>query len=215
MIKQGLSKTASSVLLAFAVLVISILAPPNSRAQSSGTGDWNLLLFGNYDFVSPNTGNVFPNLPASYTSPTWNKYLSDGYGGGVGVAYWFTEDVAFRIMAQASEFNAGTSPFLTSGALESAPLTGGVEIKLYGDPDYFLYLAVDGGVAYENALQSQGFFAKSMNHAWSSYADAGIGLNIDWVFIEVKVAYLPDAQPNSSFQQGALWYVPVTAGFNF
>jgi len=205
----------SYALLAFAVLVISVFEPSFSRAQSSGTGEWNLLLFGNYDSLSPNTGSVFSSVPASYTSPTWNKYLSNGYGGGLGVAYWFTEDVAFRVMAQASEFNAGTSPYLTSGALESAPLTGGVELKLYGEPDYFLYMALDGGVAYENSLLNQGFFAKSSSHAWSSYADVGLGLNIDWVFVEVKVAYLPDAVPNSPYQQGAFWYVPVTAGFNF
>ncbi len=208
-------RMARTALLALAVLAVSAVSPPVSRAQSSGAGVWNVLLFGNYDFTSPDTGNGFSNLPSSFTSPTWNKYLGDGYGGGVGVVYWFTEDVAFRAEAQAGLFNPGTSPFFTSGALESAPLTGGVELKLYGDPDYFLYLALDGGVAYENSLQSPGFFAKSSNHAWSSYADAGFGLNLDWVFVEVKVAYLPDAVPNSPYQQGAFWYVPVTAGFNF
>ena len=215
MLKQGRSRMARCALLALAILAISVFTPTVSRAQASGAGDWNVLLFGNYNFVSPDTGTVFSNLTSSFTSPTWNKYLSDGYGGGIGIVYWFMEDVAFRAEAQASLFNAGTSPFFTSGALESAPLTGGFEVKLVGDQNYFLYLAIDGGVAYENALQSPGFFAKSSYHAWSSYADAGFGLNLDWVFVEVTIAYLPDAVPNSPYQQGALWYVPLTAGFNF
>ena len=182
-----------------------------SFALSSGPGEWNVLLFGNYDLVSPNTGTVYTNAPAAENSQ-WNKAFNNGAGGGLGIGYWFNDVVAFRIEAQFNEFNTPLSSSTSILGALSAPLTGGLEVKLLGNADYFLYAAVDLGAAYENDI---GSLISSVSPAWSAYADAGIGLNIDWIFLEVKIAYLPETFPNASFGQNPFWHVPVSAGFNF
>jgi hypothetical protein len=166
------------------------------------------MIFGNYDMVSPNTGEVFQNT----TAPTWNNELNNGYGGGVGVAYWFNNVVAFRIEAQTSLFTIPTAQ--GGGSLQSSPLTGGVEFKLVGDTEYYLYAAIDAGAGYESNMTGQSFFGTASHSSWSTYGDAGLGLNLSWVFIEAKFAYLPQALSGSG-NQNALWYVPLTAGFNF
>lgn len=201
------------VLFLSALLLVSVTTS-RSFALSSGPGEWNVLLFGNYDLVSPNTGNLFTNAPASGNSQ-WNKAFNNGTGGGLGIAYWFNDVVAFRFEAQVNDFNTPLSSSTSILGALSAPLTGGVEIKLLGNADYFLYAAADIGAAYENDIGSLLSSATHISPAWSAYADAGIGLNIDWIFLEVKVAYLPDTFPNSFYSQNPFWYIPVTAGFNF
>ena len=202
-------------LLALALLVAGLLSPAKSYAVTSGPGVWDLMIFGNYDLVSPNTGSVFNSLPAGFTSPTWANTMQNGYGAGIGTAYWFNDVIAFRVMAQGNFYQL-KSP--APGSMESAPLTGGFEAKLYGGPDYYLYAAVDAGAAYELSLPnntSPTLSGKGSTNAWSAYGDVGLGVNIDWVFVEVKLAYLPDAIAHASSSQNALWYIPVTAGFNF
>lgn len=198
--------------LALALLFAGLLLPSKSYAVTSGPGVWDFMVYGNYDLVSPNTGDVFKNTSA----PTWNNELNNGYGGGVGVAYWFNDTVAFRIEAQTSLYTEPTG--VGGGALQSSPLTGGLEVKLWGDPEYYLYAVIDLGGAYESNLTGQSFFGKATSNSWSAYGDAGLGVNLSWVFIEAKIAYLPQALASGGSGgngQNALWYVPVTAGFNF
>jgi hypothetical protein len=171
------------------------------------------MIFGNYDLVSPNTGNVYSG--AGQPSLTFANTLQNGYGAGIGTAYWFNDVLAFRVMAQGNFYQL-KSP--VTGSMESAPLTGGFEAKLYGGPDYYLYAAVDAGAAYQLDLPnntSPTLSGKGSTNAWSAYGDVGLGVNFDWVFVEVKLAYLPDSIPHAQSSQNALWYIPVTAGFNF
>ena len=195
-----------SVFLALFMTLASTCFPSKALAVTSGPGAWDVLVFGNYDLVSPNTGEAYKNL----STPTWNNELNNGYGGGIGLVYWFNDTVAFRIEAQT---NLYTIP--NANALQSSPLTGGFEIKLLGDPDYFLYFVIDAGAAYEEGLNGKTFFGTASSNAWSAYGDAGLGFNLNWIFIEAKIAYLPQTLAHSSSSQNGLWYIPLTAGFNF
>lgn len=202
-------------LLALVLLFSGLFLPAKSYAVTSGPGVWDLMVFGNYDLLSPNTGSIYTNLPAGQANSNWNNTYNNGYGGGVGIAYWFNDVVAFRVEAQTSLFT-DKSPL--TGSIQSSPLTGGFEVKLVGDPEYYLYAVADGGVAYEATMSGQNWFGKSSNNSWSTYADAGLGFNFSWVFVEAKIAYLPESLPGAGLSgtgQNALWYVPVTAGFNF
>ena len=199
-------------LLVLAIVAASFFAPSRSFAVTSGPGIWDFMIFGNYNLVSPDTGGVFKNT----STPTWNNALNNGYGGGVGVAYWFNDMIAFRIEAQTDLYTLPTAQ--GGGSLQSSPLTGGLEVKLWGNPDYYLYFVIDAGAAYEANMSGQSFFGKSTANSWTAYGDAGLGVNIDWIFVEAKIAYMPQAIAHGvsgGNGQNALWYVPLTAGFNF
>ncbi len=199
-------------LLALAIVAASFLSPSRSFAVTSGPGIWDFMIFGNYNLVSPNTGEAYKNTSA----PTWNNLLNNGYGGGVGVAYWFNDMIAFRIEAQTDLYTIPTAQ--GGGSLQSSPLTGGLEVKLWGNPDYYLYFVIDAGAGYEANLSGQSFFGKSTANSWTAYGDAGLGVNFDWVFVEAKIAYMPQSIAHGvsgGNGQNALWYVPLTAGFNF
>lgn len=205
-------KGLSALLLTATLLFTGMMLPAKSWAVTSAPGVWDLMVFGNYDMVSPNTGAVMQNS----STPTWNNELNNGYGAGLGLAYWFNDTIAFRLMVQGN-FSQVSSSVVSKMAYESAPITGGFEAKLYGDTDYYVYALVDAGAAYELGLpntSSPTLSATGSTNAWSSYGDAGLGLNLDYVFVEVKVAYLMDSMPKTA-GQNALWYIPVTAGFNF
>lgn len=212
---QALRTTQSRCLkglLVLAIVAVSFLAPSRSFAVTSGPGIWDFMIFGNYNLVSPDTGEVFKNT----STPTWNNALNNGYGGGVGVAYWFNDMIAFRIEAQTDLYTLPTAQ--GGGSLQSSPLTGGLEVKLWGNPDYYLYFVIDAGAAYEANMSGQSFFGKSTANSWTAYGDAGLGVNIDWIFVEAKIAYMPQAIAHGvsgGNGQNALWYVPLTAGFNF
>ena len=202
----------SALLLTAALVIAGALFPARSWAVTSGPGVWDLMVFGNYDLVSPNTGSIYSNT----STPTWNNTLSNGYGAGLGVAYWFNDTIAFRLEVQGNFFQgAGVAKTL---ALESAPLTGGFEAKLYGSADYYLYALVDAGAAYELSLPNTNgpaLSATGQHNAWSGYGDVGLGMNFDYVFVEAKFAYLMDSIPKAASPQNGLWYIPITAGFNF
>ncbi|MGC8529040.1 MAG: hypothetical protein ACP5OP_02420 [Leptospirillia bacterium] len=204
-------RVVSALFLTAALVVVGALFPARSWAITSGPGVWDLMVFGNYDLVSPNTGAQNP----ISSTPTWNNALSNGYGAGLGAAYWFNDTIAFRLEVQGNFFQ-GAGTFKTT-ALESAPITGGFEAKLYGNADYYLYALVDAGAAYELSLPNTNgpaLSATGQSNAWSGYGDVGIGMNFDYVFVEAKFAYLMDSLPKVASQNG-LWYIPITAGFNF
>ncbi|MEC4682976.1 MAG: hypothetical protein VST70_04770 [Nitrospirota bacterium] len=198
--------------VALAIMMASLALPSKSYAVTSAPGVWDFMIFGDYDMVSLNTGAVLKNS----STPTWNNEMNNGYGGGLGVAYWFNNVVAFRLEAQTSLFTIPSAQ--GGGALQSSPLTGGFEFKLMGDTEYYLYAVIDAGVAYEGSMTGQSFFGKTTANSWSAYGDAGLGVNLSWVFLEAKVAYMPEAIASGisgGGGQNALWYVPLTAGFNF
>ena len=201
----------SALLLTATLMIAGAIFPARSWAVTSAPGVWDLMVFGNYDMVSPNTGSLY----STTSTPTWSNAINNGYGAGIGVAYWFNDTIAFRLEVQGNFFQGQNS--LKTTSMESAPITGGFEAKLYGDTDYYLYAFVDAGAAYELSLPnttSPALSAAGQSNAWSSYGDAGLGLNLDYVFVEAKFAYLMDFLPKTT-GQNALWYIPVTAGFNF
>ena len=204
--------------LLFACLLGGGLAFPDAgRAASSGPGVWDVMIYGNYDLVSPNSGGTLSNAPSSLASPAWNKFFNDnGYGGGVGVAYWLNDVWAVRAMAQTSLFATPSS--YGGGSTQSSALTGGLEAKLFGDAEYYLYAVLDAGGAFEANMPGQGFFGKTTASSWTAYADVGLGFNLSWVFLEAKLATLPQALAggvSGGYGQNPFWYVPLTAGFNF
>lgn len=205
------------VFLSAILLAAGLAFPDAGRAASSGPGVWDFMIYGNYDLVSPNSGAAVSNEPAGTTSPAWNKFFNDnGYGGGVGVAYWLSDVWAVRALAQTDLFT--TPSTYGGGSTQSSAFTGGIEAKLLGNAEYFLYAVVDLGGAFEANMPGQGFFGKTTASSWTTYADAGLGLNLSWVFLEAKVAYMPQALAggvSGGYGQSAFWYVPLTAGFNF
>jgi hypothetical protein len=216
--KMSLHRFASARCLAFASVFAALLllagwtAPLKARAASSGPGVWNLLLFGNYDMLS---GIDTQGLASGSGNNTFPNNFQNGYGAGLSVVYWFNDVVAFRVSAQGNFFQGQNGYSYAGNSLESAPLTGGFEVKLYGDPDYFLYGVIDAGAAYEDEVTGSSItLSNSLAHSWSAYGDVGLGVNLNWVFLEVKFAYLPQALPQYS-NQNAFYYIPFTAGFNF
>ncbi len=205
------------------ILVILLgMATQTARAASSGPGTWNLLLFGNYapnsidteNFSSSATYNA--SLTALGKATTFNDSLQSGYGAGLAVVYWFNDTLAFRVGVQGNISQGKTGGILAGDSIQSAPIFGGLEAKLYGGPDYFLYGVIDGGAAYEETVTgSSPTLSNYLNHGWSTYGDVGLGLNLNFLFVEVKLAYMPQTIPDAGFPQNGLYYVPVTAGFNF
>lgn len=208
--------TGKAGILLFSLLLAITLVPGPARAASSGPGIWDFMVYGNYDLVSPDSGAVISNDAAGVSSPAWNKFFNNGYGGGVGVAYWLNDVWAVRAMAQTNLFTTPSTE--GGGSTQSSAFTGGLEAKLLGDPEFFLYAVIDAGGAFEANMPGQAFFGKTTASSWTTYADAGLGLNLSWVFLEVKAAYLPQTLAggvSGGYGQNPLWYLPLTAGFVF
>ncbi len=210
-----------SVLLA-AVLFLLAPAAPQARAATSGSGVWDFLIFGNYDISTIDTGNISSSqvlntaLSATGQATSFANTFQNGYGAGLAIVYWFNDVLAFRVGAQGNFFEGKSSSLASGNSLQSAPLFGGIEAKLYGDPDYFLYGVIDAGAAYEESVSGASpTLSNYLNHGWSAYGDIGLGLNINWLFVEVKFAYMPQFVPNFGYGQNGFYYVPVTVGFNF
>lgn len=220
---QSPTKRSFLWILAASLLFLSVGSKPiMAHAASSGTGTWNLLLFGNYDLSTMDNGNIATSslentaLTALGTATSFANNFRNGYGAGLAIAYWFNDTLAFRVGAQGNFFQGKTAGQFSGNSIESAPLFGGFEAKLYGNEDYFLYGVIDGGAAYEDSVTgSSPTVSNSMNHAWTAYGDAGLGLNLNFLFVEVKFAYMSQFVPAYGQAQNGFYYVPVTAGFNF
>ncbi|MHB8421407.1 MAG: hypothetical protein ACYC9S_00305 [Leptospirales bacterium] len=210
-------------ILAVALLFLSVGGKPRAaHADSSGTGTWNLLLFGNYDLSSLDTGNIatsslYNTLQNSLgTATSFANNFKSGYGAGLAIVYWFNDLAAFRVGVQGNIFPGKTAGQFSGDSVQSAPLFGGFEARLLGNQDYYLYGVVDGGAAYEDSVTgSSPTLSNSISHAWTAYADVGLGLNLNLLFVEVKFAYMPQFVPAYGQTQNGFYYVPVTAGFNF
>ena len=210
-----------SALLAVVIALFSF-ETPQARAATSGSGAWNFLVFGNYDISTVDTGNISSSqiyntaLSATGQATSFTNTFQNGYGAGLAIVYWFNDVLAFRVGAQGNFFEGKSSSLYSGNSLQSAPLFGGFEAKLYGDPDYFLYGVIHAGAAYEESVSGASpTLSNYLNHGWSAYGDVGLGLNLDWIFVEVKFAYMPQFVPDFGHGQNGFYYVPVTAGFNF
>ncbi len=206
-------KIRSFLLLAVSVITLTAL-PAKSWAGVAASGQWNLMVFGNYDLSSLDSSNIPTN--SNLSNQTFSDTFKNGYGAGVGFAYWMSDNFAFRVLAQGNMFQGQQTGLLSGDSIKSAPITAGLEVNLLGDPEHFLYAVVDLGAAYqENVTGAEPFGGTELSHGWSSYGDVGIGVNFAYFFVEAKVAYLPQFIPQFSQGQNGSFYVPVTAGISF
>ncbi len=206
-------KTVSALFFA-GIILFGAIAPTKAFSAVAANGQLNLMIFGNYDFTALDSSN----LPINPTGPnqSFAKSFENGYGAGVGFAYWMTDNIAFRMMAQGNMFQGNQTGLLPNDSIKSAPITAGLEFNLLGDPEHFLYAVVDAGGAYQELVTgASAFGGTEISHGWSSYGDAGIGINFAYFFVEAKVAYLPQFAPQYTQGQNGSFYVPVTAGFSF
>ena len=206
-------KTISAFFLLVALLLAST-APTKAFAGVAANGQLNLMVFGNYDFTALDSSN----LPINPTGPnqTFAKSFENGYGAGLGFAYWMTDNIAFRMMAQGNMFQGNQSGLFSGNSIKSAPITAGLEFNLLGDPEHFFYAVIDAGGAYQELVTgASAFGGTELSHGWSSYGDAGIGINFAYFFVEAKVEYLPQFVPQATQGQNGSFYIPITAGFSF
>lgn len=196
-------KLFTTALVVFLAAGLFLFVPAKSFAST------DFLLFGNYDFLTPNGGNV----SSQNQNPSWSGLFHNGYGGGLGLAYWFGGQLGVRFEAQGNFFGMNQPGM----SLESAPITGGVLYKLSSGLDSYPYFLVDGGAGYELGLPNTtapALTAKGSSSAWSSYFDIGLGYAFSFLFVEAKYAYLTDPIPNYPGQH-AMWYIPITVGLKF
>lgn len=204
-----------AVCVALFIATVSLVSPGLSRAAEEQGGTIDVLLFGNYDLATVDTGNMGSNN----SEGSWAHNFQNGGGGGLSIGYWLNNVIDLRVMAQGNTFPSSVQSTLGLLTTGSFPLTAGVEVKLLGSNNVYLYGVADAGEAYEIGLSSSssaGTPSLKGATSWSAYADAGIGINFHFLFAEVKVAYLSQLLPGNMVSgQNGFYYVPVTAGFNF
>ena len=189
---------------------------------------WDFLLFGTLNEESQfSAGTMGVNSAGTlvYTGP--KAAGTPGYGGGLGPELWIAPDFGIRLLLQGSVYMNGlqtsttstgvdlkitSKPFFAYGALTIGPV-----FKLFGGQNYFFYLPVDLG--YAMTVTSIGSPATigatstlSTVTGSSVYADLGIGLNLRFLMLEAKVAWLPT--PNSFGYGSNDFFFPLTVGFD-
>ncbi len=203
-------------MVAAAVLVIAV-ATPQAFADDSGAGTWDFLVFGNLDMgTSFNAGSLGTNSTGTTVYKGTAPISGPGYGFGFGTEVWFTDNIAARLLLQGNVFSNGfnanikNGPFFGYGAATLGPV-----FKVFGSTNYFVYVPVDLG--YAVTLSSAGNPATvgapsslTTVQGGSLYADAGIGVNIRFITLEAKVAYLPTP---GSFG-GNSFFFPISVGFD-
>lgn len=204
-------------IMAILFLVVSLSVPTLSHADDSGPGTWDFLLFGNYDLKGNfNSGYLGQSANGTNLYEGNTPVTGNGYGLGFGTEYWFTNNIAARLLLQANAFtntlssNLKNGPFFGFGAVTLGPV-----IKLYGSTDYFVYAPVDLGYAITanstgnpSVIDSASSLTVQQGHSF--YADAGLGLNIRLLTIEAKIAWLSTP---GTFGGNSLFF-PITIGFD-
>lgn len=189
---------------------------------------WDFLIFGTLNEQSQFSGGtmgVNSSGTLVYTGP--QSAGTPGLGGGLGPEVWISPDLGFRLLLQGSVYMNGLQtstnstgidlkitdkPFFAFGALSVGPV-----FKLWGGQNFFVYAPIDLGYAMtvtsigSPATVGAGSTLSTVTGS-SVYADLGIGLNLRFLMIEAKVAWLPT--PNS-FGYGANdFFFPLTIGFD-
>ena len=190
---------------------------PQAQAADSGPGVWDCLLFGNLDMVSGfNAGTLGTNASGTTVYKGSQPVSGNGYGFGFGTEVWFTDNIAARLLLQGNVFSNSFGASAKNGPLAGyATATVGPVFKIFGSTNYFVYVPVDLGYALtaESAGNPATLGAASSLTAvtgGSFYGDAGIGVNIRFVTLEAKVAYLPTP---GAFG-GNSFFFPITVGFD-
>ena len=193
------------------------LSLPTAFASDSGPGVWDFLLFGNLDMGSSfNAGTLGTNSAGTTVYKGSQPITAPGYGFGFGTEVWFTNNIAARLLLQGNVFangfntNLKNGPFFGYGAATIGPV-----FKLFGTTNYFVYAPVDLGYAITASSAGNPATvgaASSLTDVTggSFYGDLGIGVNIRFLTIEAKVAYLP--APGSF--GGNSFFFPISIGFD-
>ena len=199
------------------VIVLSCIGVSGAKADDSGPGVWDFLLFGNLDMGSGfNAGALGTNATGTTVYQGSRPVTNNGYGFGFGTEVWFTDNVAARLLLQGNVFSNSFGTNAKNGPLAGyAAATVGPVFKLFGTTNYFVYAPVDLGYAItaESAGNPATVGAASSLTAvtgGSFYGDVGIGVNIRLLTIEAKVAYLPTP---GSFG-GNSFFFPISVGFD-
>ncbi len=199
-------RTGLGLFAGFFLLVLSVFASPSSvLADDSGPGIWDFLLFGNINAGGSIQGNTISGTPKPLTG--------NGYGLGFGTEVWFTDNIAARLLVQADAWaspSGGYGNIQNGPAFVAAPITLGPVFKLLGTTNYFLYAPLDLGYALTYTSGPPSGSSVSVLQGHSLYGDIGIGLNIRFVTIEAKIAYLATPNPYS----GGTFFFPISLGFD-
>ena len=189
---------------------------------------WDFLLFGTLGTGSQfSAGTMGVNSSGTLIYNGAQRAGATGYGGGLGPEVWVAPSLAFRLLLQGSVYMNALQTSTTSTGINLkitdkpffgyAALTFGPVFKLWGGQNYFLYAPVDLG--YAMTLTSIGSPATvgaastlSTVTGTSVYADFGIGLNLRFLMLEAKVAWLPT--PNSFGYGADNFFFPLTIGFD-
>ena len=211
-------KTGKHILLAgMMAIVLSCTCVSVAKADDSGPGVWDFLLFGNLDMGSGfNAGTLGTNATGTTVYEGTRPVTGNGYGFGFGTEVWFSNNVAARLLLQGNLFSNSFGTSAKNGPLAGyAAATVGPVFKLFGTTNYFVYAPVDLG--YAITAESAGNpatigAASSLTDVTggSFYGDVGIGVNIRFLTIEAKVASLP--MPGSF--GGNSFFFPLSVGFD-
>ena len=107
--------------------------------------------------------------PVSTTLPLLNNTVGNGYGGGLEVTGWLSQNLAVRLQADLWSF----PPQSAQSAFTMFPILLGIEIKILGGNRVYLYVAGDGGIALNGQKVSNAFVGTGT----SPYAQVSVGLN--------------------------------------
>ena len=210
------NKLKNAMLVAVMGAVVGFVAPV-AYADDSGPGVWDFLLFGNLATGSGfNAGTLGTNATGTTVYKGSSPITGTGYGLGFGTEVWFTDNIAARLLLQGNVFadgfnaNIKNGPFFGFGAATVGPV-----FKLFGTTNYFVYAPVDLGYAITASSAGNPATvgaASSLTDVTggSFYGDLGIGVNIRFLTIEAKVAYLP--APGSF--GGNSFFFSISIGFD-
>lgn len=132
-----------------------------------------------------------------------NNQVTNGYGGGIGINGWLSPNLGLRFEAGFLNFpaQAGGSSF------QAIPVTLGVEVRLIGSRDIFLYAAADGGAVVNGQNTANLFVGTGV----SPYMQGGIGINI--FFLQIEADYATIFQPfETSLHSNPLFFIPLSVG---
>ena len=144
-------------------------------------------------------------FPSAPDRPLVNSLVSDGYGGGLEINGWLTSNFGLRLEVGVLDFPGQPG----NAAFQVLPVTLGVEVRLLGDSQVFLYLAADGGIAVNGQNTSNVFVGTS----GSPYLQGGFGLNV--FMFQLEADYATIVQPlGASKNANPFFFVPVSLGLH-
>ncbi|EQD24679.1 MAG: hypothetical protein M1537_09120 [Nitrospirae bacterium] len=151
--------------------------------------------------------------PVSQNLPLINNQVENGYGGGLEITGWLAQNLAVRFQADVWTFPPQAGQY----AVSMLPILLGLEVKVLGGNRVYLYVAADGGAAFNGQKVSNVFSGTSL----SPYAQAAVGLNFYFLQFEASYGILMNPlQSGASGMTGTggktnpFFIVPLTLGIH-